>query len=412
MDLELELVRHIAAGNYGVLEKNYSFRPEYLGDLGTIAKVKAICHFASKNKVSPNILKYEFSWLDDEHFEEPETDIGYLADKLKKRYAKLEFRKLLLELADFDMDDDNNELGAFYSDGMRRISNIMSSNVNQVDTSGFQDVFDQSVRRNTSGKYRGVSLGFAEVDRHTGGIRPGHLAILAALPKRMKTWFLIKSFMAQSDAGGRPILFSLELSVDEIIGRIACLDSGVSYSRYVSGGLSSSEKDLVRDALKMRAKLGGIVAQPPLGERFVGQLVLEAARNEATSMIIDQFSFLTPVGKHFKENEAYKEIIYDLKNSSVVYDMPIYMAAQLNREQTNDDFPIAQHLGLTRAVEEASDLIMGIQITDEMREDNFAQLGVVEGRHCESGKAARWLIQYQYRERTTFELQGTGVFQK
>lgn len=402
MDIELELVRHIAAGHYKTLRKAYTFTPDLLGDTGGVAKLKAVCNFADEHSVSEKILRHEFSWLEDEHFDDPETDMGYLIRVIKDRYVSTVNRGIVLELAEAEP----SELQGIYVRGMREIQRIMSNNTRSVTTQDFGDVLDEVYQRHRDGKNIGVSLGFPDIDEHTGGIKPGHLSILAALPKRMKTWFLIKAFIAQAEAGENPILFSLELSYQEVVQRIACLLSKVSYSRMVSGNLDIVERKLLSKATEKARSLNGTITQPGLGERLVSHLFLEADRKEATSLLIDQFSFLSPVGNHFKENEGYKEIIYDLKNMAVAYDLPIYMAAQLNREQTNDDFPIAQHLGLTRAVEEASDLIMGIQINSSMREDHTAHLGVVEARHCESGPQARWRVEYSFKTDTSFEVIG------
>jgi hypothetical protein len=52
---------------------------------------------------------------------------------------------------------------------------------------------------------------------------------------------------------------------------------------------------------------------------------------------------------------------------------------------------------------------MGIKLNDALREENKIMLGVIEGRHCESGKKARWVIEHNLNTATTFELVGNEV---
>lgn len=411
LDLELELVRHITSNGYDAL-RPYNLRSE-LYDLDdkernpNVVNVQSLLSwlhdFFDEHKGSPSnpVMFSEFPWLvEDKYQESPETEIDYLAQKIRNRYAKTLQRRQLRLLANASPE----EYARLYTEGSRKIYNAVADNTFVIRGDDVFGVVEYQKKRVEESKTLGVSLGFKAVTDWTGGVRPGHLAVLAALPKRFKTWFLIKAYLEQAMAGEAPVLFTLELSKEEITGRILCLISGVPYTRYYRGELMPNEWKAIESAAKVFARYRGAIVESPLGDRFVSSLLYEAERYEATSIIVDQFSFLQWSGNHFKENEGYKEIVYDIKNACLTYDLPWYMAAQLNRQSVEDDeFPIAQHLGLTRALEEASDLIMGIKSNDALREENQAMLGVVEARHCEAGPKARWTVQYEFRNKTEFE---------
>jgi replicative DNA helicase len=415
LDLETEVVRHIFFTGYMGIRKT-NITPD-LFDLDqnldeernkkllrTQSLVSWLNGYYDEFRKTPTaeVITSEFTWtLDDEYQEQPETEIEYLAEKLKVRYAKTVQRRSVMELAQADPEEFSN----LYIKGSRKVYDVMSSNDFAVQGEDVFGIIEHQRKRVLENKNLGVSLGFLEISSWTGGVRPGHLAVLAALPKRMKTWVLIKAWLSQSLAGEAPVFATLELSKEETVGRVLCLMSGVPYNSFYRGQLLPYQWKDIEEAGREFAKFKGAIIEPPLGNRFVSSLLYEAERYDASSIIIDQFSFLQWSAPHNKENEGYKEIVYDLKNSALIYDLPIYMAAQLNRLSVEDDeFPIAQHLGLTRSLEEASDLIMGIKSNDALKEEHQIMLGVVEARHCESGPKARWTIQYDFFNTTRFDL--------
>jgi replicative DNA helicase len=412
LDLELETIRHITNGNFtelraaNVTPDLFSLDTQVPTEQDKLLKVKALLGFAEQHGSKGSLMLDEFPWLEaneDDYLVEPETEIPYLANKLRKRLASHIQRRYVWELANASPED----FVDLYVQGSRRVYQTMAEGSTIVDGSNAISVVENQKRRIEEKKTLGESLGFPVINEWTGGIRPGHLAILAALPKRMKTWFEVEAFVDQIRSGKNPILFTFELDVDEMTGRVLCRMAGdVSYTRYYRGQLLPQEWKRVERAVEEFQDLGGKIVDINHGNRYVSSLLLEADRHQATCVIVDQFSYLQSVQFYGQEHQGYKEIIYDIKSACKAWDLPWYMAAQLNRQSVaEDDFPIAQHLGLTRAVEEVSDLIMGIKLNDALKEEHKIMLGVIEGRHCESGPNARWTIEHDLYNATKFELQ-------
>lgn len=416
IELDTEVVRHIFAENYPALRSMnvttelFSLDTEDEDEQDVLIRTKSLLNFVEDywrnfDKTPPaSVVFEEFPWTEEDYFSvEPETEPGYLSERLRKRYVKHLQRKQVWELATASPE----EFAEVYVTGSRKVFQAMSTGENVVTGGQAFDVIEWQRKRVEEGKTLGESLGFPEIDAWTGGIRPGHLAILAALPKRMKTWNEIAAWVSQARAGKRPYFSNLELSNEELVGRILCFLAGdISYTRYYRGELLPHEwKRIGQAAEEFKSFDGAVVSKLPPGNRFVSSILLEAEKYDSTCIIVDQFSYLQPVTEFRDEHRGYKEVIYDIKNACMNFDLCWYMAAQLGRQSVgDDDFPIAQHLGLTRAVEEVSDLIMGIRTNDALKEERQIEFGVIESRHCESGPKARWIIEHDLYTKTKFEI--------
>lgn len=400
IDLDFEVVCHLLDGNFDQLRLQ-NITPDLLLDVGAKSMLSFAYEYYSSYRKAPGfkVLETEFTV---EQSRPPEAEVDYIADKLRARTRRIEQRKLVDKLSRAT----EEEFMPIVNRESKRIHELTSTDDYMVKGEDFAGIIEYHKQRIAEGATLGSTFGFEEVDDHTGGARKGHLVMLAALPKRGKTWFLLKAFLERVIAGENPALFTLELSKEDIVGRLLCLLSGVSYNSYYKGTLMPYQWKEIDRAIEIYSGLGGgHIIESPLGNRFVADFNLEADRVGADSILVDQFSFIQWAGNHSRENEGYKEIIYDMKNSAIDYDLSWYVAAQFNRTaDESEGFPTAQQIGLTRAVEEASDLILGLKSNEELKEEHQVMLGVVEARHCESGPSARWTIQRNFYDSTEFYL--------
>ena len=92
----------------------------------------------------------------------------------------------------------------------------------------------------------GLATGFIDIDRRTKGLQPGEMIIIAARPSMGKTSLAMN--IAEHVALGRtatheprPVaVFSLEMSMDQLVKRMLCSHAGVE-SHKLSGGYISTE---------------------------------------------------------------------------------------------------------------------------------------------------------------------------
>ena len=96
----------------------------------------------------------------------------------------------------------------------------------------------------------GVPTGFKRLDALTAGLQPGDLVIVAARPSMGKTALALN--VAQHvalEAGGCVGVFSLEMSVQQVIRRLVTAVAQVDAHKLATGFLSSGDKDRLLDGL-------------------------------------------------------------------------------------------------------------------------------------------------------------------
>ena len=408
LNLNQELLTHIVLEPASLKKlRALNFSDELIGDPTTRSIVQFAIHHLEKHgeAPSPTVMVEEFgnalsTLFPEGEIPEPETEIGYIVDKLKDRYVRGAHADIVRELAGLRADPDGF-INSLVQEGNRlwKISNDGHGTISNAD---YKEVIERHQLAMLEGRFNGITYGFSDIDTHTGGARKGHVTYLGALPKRFKTWIQLQGFIEQRKAGETPVLFTLELSPDEIWYRIFCMLSGVSYTDYITGSLMKREWNKIDKAAEEFKALGpAYVRQSPLDKRKVGDILQDAQRFDATSVLIDQLSYLEPSKPHFKDHEGYREICHDIKLLATKSDIPFWVNCQLNREAANlKEMASAQNAGLTRAIEETCDLFLGLYRNEDMIERSQVQIGVIEGRHCPS--MAQWMVNVELQESTKF----------
>ena len=109
--------------------------------------------------------------------------------------------------------------------------------------------------RKTNSEVSGYPTGFADLDSYTGGFQPGSLNIIAARPSMGKTAFALN--MAQfggGDANQPVLIFSLEMSSDQLVKRMLAAESGINLSQLLAGTFDTSAFEIVREACDVLAR--------------------------------------------------------------------------------------------------------------------------------------------------------------
>jgi replicative DNA helicase len=105
------------------------------------------------------------------------------------------------------------------------------------------------------GQMIGLSTGYSDVDAKTAGWQAGDFNILAARPGQGKTAFALELAARQAKAGNAVLFFSLEMSRDALILRIACREARVDSEKVRHGMLSHDEVKCLVAAIGQIARL-------------------------------------------------------------------------------------------------------------------------------------------------------------
>lgn len=407
LDIEQELINHLLIKD----DLEYVFRDGLSVDLIYTPQYKAVFNFAKHyygetgESPTPAVFATEFP---DIEVGATQSSVQWVVEKLRERFQRNKVQDLAVKLAESSQDPpEAMRLLSTEVHDLQKKSQSQKHIWRAGDASIFLNMLEEEIMQ---GFYQGLPTGFAEVDKFTGGLKPGYLAFLAARPKRMKTFFILKAFIEQKRAGHKPILFTLENTDKEIMLRISCLLSGYPWDMAQRGVINEAGWKLLENAWREFDSLGEhFIAYPPADERTVPAMMLHADHLGADSVIISQFNYIQPSNDYYykrPDHERWASIVDDLKLAATRpgTERPVYVEAQLNREgEKIEDFTemgLGQ-LGLTDRIGQASDIVFALFQNKEMRDNHMVQFGIVEARNSDKHN---WHVMTDYKNTTGLEM--------
>lgn len=240
----------------------------------------------------------------------------------------------------------------------------------------------------------GVSTGFIDLDNLLGGWHDSDLVILAARPAMGKTSFAlnIAEIAARNsmngDRLGRPVgFFSLEMSADQLAGRILSSATGITSTALQRGDIKDADFDrLVSQANALN--------DMPIYIDDTASLHINMLRSRARRMVrqynvglivVDYLQLLRGNGNGFNRVQEITDISMSLKGIAKELQVPIIALSQLSRavESRENKRPILSDLRDSGSIEQDADLVLFIhreeyflekQISGDANDESFAEL--------------------------------------
>jgi len=236
----------------------------------------------------------------------------------------------------------------------------------------------------------GVASGFTDLDKMTSGFQNSDLIIIAARPAMGKTSFCLNiARNAAIDDNVPTVIFSLEMSKEQLSMRMLCSDGMVDSSRVRKGILY---KD---DRLKLTTAAGPLT-EAPIYIDDSPNISITSIRTKARRLkmdkglgliIIDYLQLMRGPVKSERRDLEISEISRSLKSLAKELNIPILALSQLNRmlEQRSDKRPMLSDLRESGALEQDADLVVFIY-RDEVynKDENNTEKGKAEiilGKH-------------------------------
>lgn len=382
VSLEHELIEHLRIPESVKYLREQGFDPQIVSDLDIRGVAQWVLDYTQKYKNPPSETVFSQEWQGFEEAPKPQLEVNYLLDRLRAKHVRNQHRVITEKLIDAV------EPEKFIETLTNESYNLWKATASKRFIRSSDDYSDliEKFKEDAKNPQKGVSFGFEPLDRFTGGAKKGHLSFIAARPKRYKTWMALKAFVEQRRQGFTPVFFTFELSLEEIYQRLMCLISGVSFTDMIQGRLMSMHWKHIDSKMKQFSDLGPAhIVTLPYEDRYVDNMMMEIKRLEGESVIIDQLSYIQPRGRYYKENEGAKEVVHSMKNAATTMEIPWLCLNQINREGANlEEMATADMMGLTRAIEETCDILLGLHRTKDMASRNEVQMGIIEARHCPS----------------------------
>jgi replicative DNA helicase len=263
-----------------------------------------------------------------------------------------------------------------------------------------QHTFKLLEARGKGGELTGVPTGFDEFDKMTNGLQPGALNIIAARPSMGKTSLALNMATYAAIEHDIPVLiFSLEMTKEQLVERIVCSEARVEADRLRKGNLSNEDwKQLTAAASRIDPAKIYIDDSPSASLQQVRSKCRQwrsdrqiftdndPARVESPKglVVIDYLQLMqahTSSGKAMESREReVSEISRGLKAMAKELDLPVVALSQLNRqvEKREDKRPNLSDLRESGAIEQDADLIGFIYRDEFYNKDKTTKPGVAE----------------------------------
>ena len=223
--------------------------------------------------------------------------------------------------------------------------------------------------------------------------------MVGAYAKTGKTMFLLNAAAEALRKRLRPVVFSLELSLEDTETRLDAMWSGLSYSRLQRGHLSMDEKKLLHEKQdELRDEYGGLrIIRPDEGDRSVASLCSRARQLGCNYLIIDQLSKMDATIRWTTTKEKYTSILTQLKNEigRAGAQLPCMLAGQTKREEGE---PTIQSFADDANIERECDLALTLWRSADLRNANMMKANIVASRRTEP---AAWLLDWSLSSHTS-----------
>ena len=222
----------------------------------------------------------------------------------------------------------------------------------------------------------GVPTGFIDLDYKTSGFQPSDFILIAARPSMGKTAFVLNVVDHVAVKKGIPcMVFSLEMSKEQLVNRMLSMESNVDSQKLRTGTLTDSDWDAVVEGV-------GIIGGSKLIIDDTPGISISELRSKCRKMklehglgmvIIDYLQLMTGSGKSSdNRQQEISEISRSLKALAREMQAPVVALSQLSRacETRTDHRPMLSDLRESGAIEQDADVVMFLYRDDYYNKDS------------------------------------------
>ncbi len=237
------------------------------------------------------------------------------------------------------------------------------------------DVMDriETASRN-KGSVTGIPTGFTDLDYRTAGMQPSDLVLIAARPSMGKTAFVLNIAQYVAFKKNLPVLiFSLEMSKEQLVNRMFSLESNVDAQKLRTGQLNDQDWERLIESAGVIGKSRLMIDDTP--GITVSELRSKCRRlklEKGLSMVIvDYLQLMSGSGRTESRQQEVSDISRALKGVARELNVPVLALSQLSRavEQRPDHRPMLSDLRDSGAIEQDADVVMFIYRDDYYNHD-------------------------------------------
>lgn len=264
-------------------------------------------------------------------------------------------------------------------------------------------------------KITGIPTGFTDLDILTSGFQPGDLIVLASRPTMGKTSFALNILRYLGVEKNIPsAIFSLEMSKNQIVLRLLCMDARVNAQKVRTGYISKKEIPKLTEAVHRLRNAPIYIDDTPAIDLL--ELRAKARRvvkeHDVKFIVVDYLQLVQGPREAENRQQEISAISRSFKALAKELNIPIMAVSQLSRavEQRHEKRPQLSDLRESGAIEQDADTVLFIhrpELYDDSPEvKNLAEIIIGKQRNGPVGTVKlTFLKDYMRFEQFTYEEQ-------
>jgi replicative DNA helicase len=254
------------------------------------------------------------------------------------------------------------------------------------------------LRLRSSGERIGVPTGLVDIDKLTGGLRPGQLVVLGARPAMGKSALALDIALHVARTAGPALFVSAEMGALELGTRVLA-GGGVASDRLLAARLDDLDWSRLETRRAELARVPLFIDDSP-GTTLLairGRARRQAARGGLALLIVDYLQLIGAERRGTRREAEVAEISRGLKALARELHVPVLAVAQLNRavELRADKRPMLADLRESGQLEQDADLVFLLHrpaVYDIDADPGAAELHVAKHRNGPTGVVSlTWL---------------------
>lgn len=327
------------------------------------------------------------------------TNIKYYSDVVNKKHILRKITEAGDHISELGFREDTEDVFDILDQAEKRMMGI-NSNTGSHTFRSLRDSLPEAWERleklhENKGELRGIPTGFYDLDQYLSGLQQSDLIILAARPSMGKTTLALDIARQAALKHGSPtVIFSLEMSTQQLVDRMLAAESKVNAWNLRTGKLSTeNEFSKIRDSLDRLSK-APIFVDDTAGNSIIRmRSVCRRIRAEhgIGLIIVDYLQLMSTFKNYDNMVNQVTEISRSLKGLAKEFNVPVLALSQLSRAvESRGGRPRLSDLRDSGSIEQDADVVMFIHREDKGKDEsertNIAEILIEKHRNGPVGK--------------------------
>jgi len=347
------------------------------------------------------------------------TNIKYYGDVVNKKHILRKIIEAGDGISELGFREDVEDVFEILDQAEKRmmgINNNTSGHAFQSLKDSLPEAWDRLEKlHENKGELRGVPTGFHDLDQYLSGLQKSDLVILAARPSMGKTTLALDIARQAALNNGTPtVIFSLEMSTQQLVDRLIAAQSKVNAWNLRTGNLSSEN-----EFAKIRDSLDSLSKAPIFVDDMAGNSIIRMrsvcrrirAEHGIGLIIVDYLQLMSTSKNYDSMVNQVTEISRSLKALAKEFDVPVLALSQLSRAvESRGGRPRLSDLRDSGSIEQDADIVMFIHREDKGKDEsektNIAEILIEKHRNGPVGKVD---LYFDEKSTTFMSIEKSGI---